>query len=133
FMEHGRRSADTLKVFWRQLDRQQRRQGPIRVAYIKVLLVFSQNESAGKVLARGIDRQEVDLSRAIEERLFVPGANELLQYLQSQLKTKPNDGLLLHALGQLAIASEDYSLAQRALKKAVERIPSPEVYRDLAI
>lgn len=132
FKEQGRRSADNLKSYWRGLDRQLRRHGPVRVAYVETLILFDQKESAGKVLCRGLQRNEVDVAEAIQRQLFVPGSNTLLHYLQEQIKAKPNDALLLHALGQLALHSNDYSLAQRALGKASENAPSPAVFIALA-
>lgn len=132
FKAKGRTNAKDLQSFWRQLDKQQRRSAPIRLAYIQALLQLGQLEAAGKVLQKGLQRGDVSLNRALQENLIRPGSNELLQYLQDRLKQRSNDATLLHALGRLALLGGDYSLAQRALKKAAEKAPSHAVHYDLA-
>lgn len=132
FKAKGRSNSNDLYNYWRQLDKKQRRSGTIRLAYIQALLQLGQPEVAGKVLHKGLVRGYVSLERALQENLVRPGSNELLQYLQDRLKQQPNDATLLHALGRLALLGGDYSLAQRALKKAAEQAPSNAVHYDLA-
>jgi len=132
FKAKGRLNGDDLKAYWKGLDRSLRRTAAVRIAYIRALIALGLNEAAGKVLSRSLQRNEVAVAEALEFDLLRPGAEALFQFLQDRLKQTPNDGLLLHALGRLALRSNDHSLAQRALRKAAEQAPSTMVYLDLA-
>lgn len=130
-LEAGRSSAEKLQDYWRALSREKRRFAPIRRAYLAALIHFGYTETAGKVAARGLKRGDLKLVHLIEAELLVPG-KELQEWIQDTLKRKPDDAMALQALGQLSLLTGDYSLAQRALRKAADVAPSRRVYLDLA-
>lgn len=132
FKQKGHAGLETLKAFWEQLGRSERRRQPLRYAYVKALLLQGHTEIAGKVLTRGLEKYEMSLADALRDELVQPGSNQLLNYLQARLKRKTDDVSALHALGYLALKTEDYSLAQRALKRATELAPSPLLFKLLA-
>ncbi|PTB86009.1 hypothetical protein C9940_04135 [Pseudidiomarina aestuarii] len=131
FVEQGRSSSGALKQFWQNLNRDTRRQPAVRRAYVTALHLFNEYEAAGKVVARGLKRNELKLPNLIEASLLKP-STELRDYLQDALKKDGDNPFLLHALGQLAFQTGDYALAQRALRKAAELAPSTRVQLDLA-
>ncbi|KFZ30770.1 hypothetical protein IDSA_09655 [Pseudidiomarina salinarum] len=130
-LEAGRSGSDQLHQYWRGLSREQRRFAPIRRAYLAALINFGHTEAAGKVAARGLKRGDLKLAHLIDGELLVPGT-ELQEWIQDTLKRKPDDAMALQALGQLSLLTKDYSLAQRALRKAADVAPSRRVYLDLA-
>ncbi|MDN7125765.1 hypothetical protein J6J08_00025 [Pseudidiomarina sp. 1APR75-33.1] len=131
FLAAGREGQASLATHWRNLTRDNRRTAPIRRAYLAVLKIYQQLDAADKVAARGLKRGDLKLAHLLEKQLLVPGP-ELRDYLQSQLKKQPEDGLLLQAMGQIALLTKEWSLAERALRRSAELVPSRRVWLDLA-
>lgn len=129
--ELGRSRADQLEPYWNKLSREQRRSAPIRLAYITTLRGFGLEEAAGKLAARALKRGDLKLVDIVERKLVV-NQGELKEFLQDSLKRSPDDGMLLHALGQIALQDKEYDLASRALRKAADVAPSRQVLLDLA-
>jgi HemY protein len=129
--EIGRSRADQLEPYWNKLSREQRRSPPIRLAYIATLSSFGLNDAAGKLAARALKRGDLKLVDLIERKLVV-NQDELKGFLQDSLKHSPDDAMLLHALGQIALQNKDYELASRALRRAADSAPSRQVLLDLA-
>lgn len=127
----GRSRADQLEPYWNKLSREQRRSAPIRLAYIATLNSFGLNDAAGKLAARALKRGDLKLVDLIERKLVV-NQDELKGFLQDSLKHSPDDVMLLHALGQIALQNKEYELASRALRRAADRAPSRQVLLDLA-
>lgn len=130
-LQVGANRKDDLKNYWDGLSKDLRRQGPVRKAYIGALKRFGLNEVAGKVAARGLKRGELELGELIQGQL-IAADQSLRDYLQDCLKRNADNALMLHALGQLALEVKDFTLAQRALKRAAELAPSAQVWLDLA-
>lgn len=131
FLSIGRSNASALEEHWRSLAREKRRHAPIRAAYLSALKTFQQLDAADKVAARGLKRGDITLAQLLDQQLLVPGV-ELREYLQTQLKKHPEDGLLLQAMGQMAMQAKEWALAERALRRASELVPSQRVWLDLA-
>ncbi|MFC0445378.1 heme biosynthesis HemY N-terminal domain-containing protein [Pseudidiomarina halophila] len=131
FLAAGREGQAGLATKWRNLSRDSRRKAPIRRAYLAVLKIYQQQDAADKVAARGLKRGDLKLAHLLEKQLLVAGP-ELRDYLQSQLKKQPEDGLLLQAMGQIALMTKEWSLAERALRRSAELVPSRRVWLDLA-
>lgn len=129
--ELGRSRADQLEPFWDKLSRDQRRSPPIRLAYIATLRGFGLEDAAGKLAARALKRGELKLVDLLERKLIV-NQDELKGFLQDSLKRTPDDVMLLHALGQIALQDKEYELAGRALRRAADVAPSRQVLLDLA-
>lgn len=130
-LEAGRSSASALQEYWQALSREQRRSRPIRRAYLRALMTFDQSAAADKVAARALKRGDLDIAFLLDKQLLVAGP-ELRDFVQDGLKKKPDDAFLLQALGQLALLTKDYALAQRALRRAADLAPSQRVLFDLA-
>lgn len=131
-LEAGRLGASSLQDYWQGLSRDQRRDAVIRRAYLRALKTFDATAAADKVAARALKRGELDIAYLLEHNLLVPGP-ELRNLIQEKLKQHPDDAVLLHALGQLALQTNDLTLAQRALRKAAEQQPSRQLLLDLAV
>lgn len=130
-LEVGRSSAAKLQDYWQSLRREERRDAVIRRAYLRALVTFQHNSAADKVAARALKRGELDIADLLEKNLLVAGP-ELRDIVQDGLKKNPDDAFLLQAMGQMALATKDYALAQRALRRAAELAPSQRVWLDLA-
>lgn len=131
-LDAGRLGASLLQDYWQGLSRDQRRNPVIRRAYLRALKTFDATVAADKVAARALKRGELDIAYLLEHQLLVAGP-ELRHIVQEQLKQRPDDAFLLHALGLMAIEANDFTLAQRALRKAVEQQPSRQLLFDLAM
>ncbi|RUO63776.1 heme biosynthesis HemY N-terminal domain-containing protein [Pseudidiomarina insulisalsae] len=131
FLAVGREGPAALAAFWRKQSRDERRQPAVRRAYLRVLKTFQLLDAADKVAARGLKRGELQLAHLLDKRLLVAGP-ELRDYLQTQLKKEPENGLLLQAMGQMALITNEWSLAERALRRSAELVPSQRVWLDLA-
>ena len=131
FLAIGREGPPALAAFWKSLSRDERRTASIRHAYLSVLKTYQLVEAADKIAARGLKRGDLKLAQLLDKQLLVAGI-ELRDYLQQQLKQHPEDGLLLQAMGQIAIATKEWALAERALRRASELVPSRRVWLDLA-
>lgn len=131
FLAVGREGPPALAAFWKSLARDERRAASVRQAYIGVLKTYQLIDAADKVAARGLKRGDLKLAHLLDKQLLVAGV-ELRDYLQQQLKQHPEDGLLLQAMGQIAIATNEWALAERALRRASELVPSRRVWLDLA-
>lgn len=129
--ELGRSRADQLEPYWDKLSRDQRRSAPIRLAYIATLRGFGLDDAAGKLAARALKRGDLKLVDLVERKLVV-NQDELKGFLQDSLKRSPDDAMLLHALGQIALQDKEYELASRALRRAADVAPSRNVLLDLA-
>ena len=130
-MAIGREGPPALAAFWKSLSRDERRTASIRHAYLSVLKTYQLVEAADKIAARGLKRGDLKLAQLLDKQLLVAGI-ELRDFLQQQLKQHPEDGLLLQAMGQIAIATKEWALAERALRRASELVPSRRVWLDLA-
>jgi HemY protein len=127
----GRSRADQLEPYWEKLSRDQRRSAPIRLAYIRTLMKLGLDDAAGKLAARALKRGELKLTDLLERKLVV-NQDELKGFLQDSLKRNPDDAMLLHALGQIALKDQEFELASRALRRAADVAPSRQVLLDLA-
>lgn len=130
-LEAGRHSAQKLQDYWQSLRRDERRDSVIRRAYLRALVTFQQTKAADKVAARALKRGELNIADLLQENLLVAGP-ELRDMVQDGLKKTPDDAFLLQALGQMALVTKDYALAQRALRRAADLAPSQRVWLDLA-
>jgi HemY protein len=128
----GRQGATKLQDYWQGLRRDERRDAVIRRAYLRALVTFDQTKAADKVAARALKRGELDIADLLQNNLLVAGP-ELRDIVQDGLKKKPDDPFLLQAIGQMALTTKDYALAQRALRRASELAPSQRVWLDLAV
>ena len=131
FLALGRNGNNALQSGWRELSRDARRKAAVRRAYLQALVELQQEEAADKIAARGLKRGDLQLAELLQQQLLVAGP-ELRDYLQQQLKQTPEDGLLLQAMGQLAMRTKEWSLAERALRRAAELVPSQRLWLDLA-
>ena len=52
-----------------------------------------------------------------------------MEFVQEKLKQNPDDKDYLYAFALIAIDNQDYSLAQRALKKLIDIQPNDKAYR----
>ncbi|EKE80598.1 heme biosynthesis HemY N-terminal domain-containing protein [Idiomarina xiamenensis] len=131
FLNKGRQGNATLASFWHQLDKRERRDAGVRLAYAQALHHLGEDVIAAKVIYRGLKRGDMSLYQVLKADLLVVSNDDIVNYVQEGLRKTPDDGVYLQALGQMALQSGDYSLAQRALKSAAEKSPSARVYRQL--
>lgn len=131
FLLRGRQGNDTLYDYWRSLNRSQRGEAFIRLAYARALKHLGQREACAKVVYKGLKRGELGIEEATDANVLCAADEKLLAFVQETLKRNPEHNGFIRALAILAIDSKDYSLAQRALKKLVEKQPNPRDYKYL--
>ena len=117
FIRIARNDAKALFKDWKSLSRTQRSTPAIRLAYAKALNYYGQHSACTKVVKNGLERGELNLNDCVNEHVLVGTDPNIIDWVQSHLKRKPNDSQYIRALAVLALGNKDYSLAQRALKK----------------
>jgi HemY protein len=81
------------------------------------------------VILKGLKRGDLEPAAVNSLHLFNAKSEKLLEFVQAQLKQNPESRDYLYALAQIAMDNQDFSLAQRALKKLAEIEPGSHVYR----
>ncbi|MDV6316547.1 heme biosynthesis HemY N-terminal domain-containing protein [Idiomarina sp. HP20-50] len=129
FVAEGRRSNEILYNEWRSLSSKLRSDSTIRLSYAAALKHLGDHEPSARVILKGLRRGDLQPSAVNSLHLFNAKSEKLLEFVQAQLKQNPQDRDYLYALAQIAMDNQDFSLAQRALKKLTEIEPSSRVYR----
>jgi len=129
FVAEGRKGSDILYNEWRSLSGKQRSDATIRLSYAAALKHLGDYEISANVILKGLKKGDLQPSAVNSLRLFNAKSEKLLEFVQSQLKQDPENRDYLYALALIAIDNQDFSLAQRALKKLAEIEPSSSVYR----
>lgn len=116
---------------WRDLDRQLRQDTAVRLEYIHALLETQQQEEAAKVAIKGLRKgylEPIDLLLG-QSQFNWQGSALLTEHIQQLVKKQPDDANALALLGLLAMQQDDYDLAERALRKALELYPNKRFYQ----
>lgn len=129
FVAEGRRSNEILYNEWRSLPSKLRSDSTIRLSYAAALKHLGDHEPSARVILKGLKRGELQPAAVNSLHLFTAKSEKLLEFVQAQLKQNPEHRDYLYALAQIAMDNQDFSLAQRALKKLTEVEPSSRVYR----
>lgn len=124
-------SSSALQTAWKQLARKQRHRAAIRLEYIRALLQAGDTEQAQREAIHGLRKGYLEPQHLLygQNQFNWQGATELVEHMEQQVKTSPEDSQALALLGLLAMQQTDFDLAQRALRKALELAPSKRFYR----
>lgn len=129
FVSNGRNGNDALKHIWQELPGKQRYDATIRLAYASALRHLGESELSAKVILKGLRKDSLHPGSVNALTLFNGKFEKLVEFVQEKLKNNPDDKDYLYAFALIAIDNQDYSLAQRALKKLVDIQPSARAYR----
>lgn len=129
FVSVGRNGNDALKDAWQGLPSKQRSDATIRLAYAAALKHLGEQELSAKVILKGLKREDIHPAGVNALKLFNGKHGKLVEFVQEKLKQNPDDKDYLYAFALIAIDNQDYSLAQRALKKLVDIQPNDKAYR----
>lgn len=129
FLTVRKSSAAVLYDYWRALDKAQRSDATVRLAYAFALKKSGDKEACAKVIYKGLKRGEVTIEQANAHDVLCASYPKLVEFVQEALKRNAQHSGYIRALAILAYDSKDYSLAQRALKKLVEQEATATDYR----
>ncbi|ASG64689.1 hypothetical protein CEW91_00315 [Idiomarina piscisalsi] len=129
FVSIGRNGNDALKDAWQSLSSKQRGDATTRLAYAAALKHLGEQELSAKVILKGLKREDIHPSGVNALKLFNGKYAKLVEFVQEKLKQNPDDKDYLYAFALIAMDNQDYSLAQRALKKLVDVEPNAKTYR----
>ena len=129
FVAEGRKSNEMLYNEWRSLPSKQRADATVRLSYAAALKHLGDHEISARVILKGLKRGDLEPAAVNSLHLFNAKSEKLLEFVQAQLKQNPESRDYLYALAQIAMDNQDFSLAQRALKKLAEIEPGSHVYR----
>ena len=115
------KGTDALYQYWRALDKPKRADTTIRIAYAAVLKNAGDKLACGKVIYKGLKRGDISIEDACQHGVLCANYPKLVEFVQDALKRNAQHNGYIRALAILAYDSKDYSLAQRALKKLVEK------------
>jgi HemY protein len=125
-------SVEAAEQQWKQLSGKMKKQSYAISAYVGVLAANGHSEQAGSLLLKTLKRSSLQDYLPVFRQVTFSQPLALNKYLQGELKNDEDNPQLLCALGHLAAASGDHTLATKALAKAVQRAPVAEDLRVLA-
>lgn len=107
-------NSEALLQNWSTLSRKVKQREPVLLAYCKVLAQNDISEPLNKLLIPLLKKSpSVSFLKQIRH-LPIKHADELIQIVQKHLNANPKSGQWLSSLGHLALASEQYPMAERA-------------------
>ncbi|MGM0481183.1 MAG: heme biosynthesis HemY N-terminal domain-containing protein [Pseudomonadota bacterium] len=121
FVEEGRKSDAALFDHWRSLNKSERSQDWIRLSYAEALKHFGNKEACAKIIYKGLKRGQLSIEQVNNKGLLFASYAKLVEYVQDTLKRNPEHQGYLKALALLAFDNKDYSLAQRAMSKRLDK------------
>ncbi|HAD47817.1 MAG: hypothetical protein CMF19_01130 [Idiomarinaceae bacterium] len=129
FLVERKVSADALYNYWRALDKSSRADSTIRLAYAAALKQVGDKQACAKVIYKGLKRGDVSVEEATNSDVLCANYPKLVEFVQEALKRNAQHSGYIRALAMLAYDSKDYSLAQRALKKLVDKDATASDYQ----
>lgn len=116
----SKQGAQQLKENWQSLPRATRKDPAQQAAYIQQLLAQGMHEDAEQALVEYQKDGPHPLLLPLFRQLVLPNPAAAIKKLESWLKHDDMNVELLSTLGQLAYQAKDYSLAEKALAKAIK-------------
>ncbi len=122
-------SPEALQQVWHSLDRKQRQNPALLLAWAQKAIDFGLHEEAEKVLKKAISQHYDPQLVQAWGRLRGPHLSRIIQQAEQWLKDHPEDPELLQALGRLCLSAQLWGKARDYLEAALARKPEPETWR----
>ena len=121
-----------LKVLWRHLDREQRREPELRALYAEALIDAGREGEAERELLGWLRHRWDDRLVAVWGRLGAINGERVFAQTERWLKERPQDVRLLEAAGRQAMTAELWGRARSYLEAAAARSSRAELQLLLA-
>jgi HemY protein len=121
--KHG---ANALKEKWQNLSRSARKDVANQICYVQLLLEQGLSSDAETILVDAASTQEHDAYWGLFKQLDHASPARAIKFVEQKIKQQPSRAILYSVLAHLAFNSKDYSLAQRAINKAVDLERKPQ-------
>ncbi len=122
-------SPEALQQAWQGLDRKQRRNPALLLAWAQKAIDFGLYDEAEKALKKAIEAQYDPQLVQAWGRLRGPHLSRVIQQAEKWLQDHQEDPALLQALGRLCLAARLWGKARDYLEAALAREPQPETWR----
>ncbi len=116
----SKQGANALKQYWEELPRKKRHDIAFRAAYVEQLTEQGMHHDAENCLVEWQSKGPEETLLPMFRRLKMPNPAASVKLLESWIKKDDKNATLYSVLGELAFNAGDYSLAERALMKAVK-------------
>jgi len=126
----GQADGDATAV-WERIPKELKRQQDLVAAYASALVAGGAVEEA-EVLVRGVLQQDWnDDLVALYGRIVGSNPERQMLAAESWLKERPNDPILLLALGRISLMNGEWAKAREYFETSLRLQRSPEVYGEL--
>lgn len=115
--KHG---AIALKEKWQNLSRSARKDVANQACYVQILLEQGLSSDAEEILVEFSKKQEHEAYWGLFKQLDHATPTKAIKFIEQKIKQQPERAVLYSVLAHLAYNSKDFSLAQRAVNKAIE-------------
>lgn len=115
--KHG---ANALREKWQSLSRTARKDVANQACYIQLLLDQGLSNEAEELLVEFAKKQEHEVYWGLFKQLNHASPAKAIAFIEYNIKQHPERSVLYSVLAHLAYNSKDFSLAQRAINKAIE-------------
>ena len=127
----ARGDVEALERFWRQLDREQRTDGELVMAYVEQLRRLKADAKARELLGEQLGREWDETLVAVFGELDPGDGQVALQQAEKWLKAHPASPALLLTLGRLSARKELWGKARQYLEESLELRPSAAAHAEL--
>jgi HemY protein len=123
---------ERLLLIWGGIPKKIRKEGELIADYAQRLMERDRGEVAEPLLRESLQQQWDDRLAEIYGRVEGEDGAKQLAVAESWLKKRPENPVLLLALGRLSLRSQLWGKARSYLEASIGAIPSAEAYRELA-
>ncbi|MFC4701207.1 heme biosynthesis HemY N-terminal domain-containing protein [Glaciecola siphonariae] len=116
----SKQGANALKEKWQNLSRSARKDVGNQACYIQLLLDQGLSNDAETALVEFAKKQEHEAYWGLFKQLEHGSPAKAIRFIEHKIKQQPERAVLYSVLAHLAYNSADYSLAKRAINKAIE-------------
>jgi HemY protein len=116
----SKQGANALKEKWSNLSRAAKKDVSNQICYIQLLLDQGLSAEAETVLVEFAKKHMHEAYWGLFKQLNHASPSAAIKFVEHNIKGQPDDARLYSVLAHLAYNSSDYSLAERAITKALE-------------
>nr|WP_136251236.1 heme biosynthesis HemY N-terminal domain-containing protein [Ningiella ruwaisensis] len=116
----SKQGANGLREKWQNLSRSAKKDIANQICYVQLLLDQGLSAEAETSLVEFAKKREHDAFYGLFKQLNHASPNLAIRFIESQIKQQPKEAKLYSVLAHLAFNSQDLSLAERAINKALE-------------
>jgi HemY protein len=123
---------DSLRLAWQELPKALRNDAALTAAYLRKLLSFSEDTEAGLILVRQLKHAWSDELAALLGYVNSSQPQQQLLTLESWLRDRPGNAVLLLSLGRLSLRNQLWGKAREYFEHALRASQSPALTAEIS-